>query len=178
MADLTSIARPYAKAVFQQAQASKSLEQWSEQLALLVKITDDPQMRPFLQRPEAGSGAKGQAVLDIAGENLVAEAGNFVRLLAGNQRLDVIGSIAEVYEEMRAEAEKVIEADVRTARALTKEQEKQLAAALRKRLGREVTIKSTVDKSLIGGAVIRAGDLVIDGCVPTKLKQLAASLHQ
>jgi F-type H+-transporting ATPase subunit delta len=178
MADLTTIARPYAKAVFEQARTGKSLEKWSEQLALLVKVTEDPLMRTFLDSPNVDSREKCQAVLDVGAEGLGVEAGNFVRLLAENRRLDVLGSIATVYEDFRAEAEQSIEAEVVSARALTKEQEKRLTSALKKRLGREVTIKCTVDKNLIGGAVIRAGDLVIDGCVPTKLNQLAASLDQ
>lgn len=178
MSDLTTIARPYAKAVFEQASNGKSLEQWSGQLALLVEIAGDPLMRTFLDNPDVDSAQKCQTVLDIGGENLSAEAGNFVRLLAENRRLDALASIASVYEDFRAEAEKSIEAEVVSARALTKEQEKRLTSALKKRLDREVTIKCTVDKNLIGGAVIRAGDLVIDGCVPTKLNQLAASLNQ
>ncbi len=178
MADLTTIARPYAKAVFEQARDGDSLEAWSERLALLVMITDDPQMKVFLDNPDVESAAKCQTVLEVGGDALGGEAENFVRLLAENRRLDILGSIAAVYEEFRAEAEQSVEAEVVSARALTKEQEKRLTAALKKRLGRDVTIKCTVDKSLIGGAVIRAGDLVIDGCVPTKLNQLAASLDQ
>ena len=178
MADLTTIARPYAKAVFQQARRDKALEKWSEQLALLVAVTEDPLMQTFLDSPDVDAGEKCQAVLDVGGEKLGAEAGNFVRLLAENRRLDALSSIATVYEDFRAEAEQSIEAEVVSARALTKEQEKRLITALKKRLDRDVTIKCTVDKNLIGGAVIRAGDLVIDGCVPTKLNQLAASLDQ
>jgi len=113
---------------------------------------------------------------DIAGELMSDDARNFLALLAENNRLMLLTYIKVIFEELRAEAEQVITADVTTARALTPEQEKNISAALKKRLGRDVTLNSNVDESLLGGAIIRAGDLVIDGSALGKLNRLANAI--
>jgi F-type H+-transporting ATPase subunit delta len=178
MADTTTIARPYAKAAFEAAQAGDGLKEWSDMLQLVSGITGNPEMQSFLDNPDVDTGQKCQAVLDVGGDGLSDHGRNFIKLLADNRRLSVVPEIAAVYEELRADAERTVEAQVVSARALTKEQEKKLQAALKKRLGREVVISCTVDESLLGGAVIRAGDLVIDGSATGKLRQLATAMSQ
>lgn len=178
MADTTTIARPYAKAAFEAAQAGGGLKEWSDLLRMLSSITSDSEMQAFLANPDVDIGQKCQAILDIGGDGLSDQGRNFIKLLADNRRLSVVPDIAAVYEELRADAERTVEAQVVSARALTKEQEKKLQAALKKRLGREVIISCTVDESLLGGAVIRAGDLVIDGSATGKLRQLATAMGQ
>ncbi|MDH5180518.1 MAG: F0F1 ATP synthase subunit delta, partial [Gammaproteobacteria bacterium] len=103
---------------------------------------------------------------------------NFVRVLGENKRLNVVAEIAALYERHRAEAEKVVEAEVVSAFAMSDAQRKQMAEALKKRLGRDVNLVSRVDESILGGAIVRAGDLVIDGSVASKLNKLAhAMMH-
>lgn len=176
MADTTTIARPYAKAAFEAAQADGTLKVWSGMLNLMAEVTGDPAMRVFLVNPDVENAEKCQAVLDVCGDRLSEQGQNFVRILADNRRLPLVPDIAAVYELFRADAERTIEAQVVSARALTKEQEKRLQTALKKQLGREVVISSTVDETLLGGAIIRAGDLVIDGSATGKLRQLAAAM--
>ena len=178
MADTTTIARPYAKAAFEAAQADGALGAWSDMLKLMAEVTGDPAMRAFLANPDVENADKCQLVLDVCGDRLSVQGQNFVRILADNRRLPLVADIETVYELLRADAERTIEAQVVSARALTKEQEKRLQTALKKQLGREVVISSTVDEALLGGAIIRAGDLVIDGSATGKLHQLAAAMGQ
>ncbi len=178
MADTTTIARPYAKAAFEAAQADGALGAWSDMLNLMAEVTGDPAMRAFLANPDVENADKCQLVLDVCGDRLSVQGQNFVRILADNRRLPLVADIETVYELLRADAERTIEAQVVSARALTKEQEKRLQTALKKQLGREVVILSTVDEALLGGAIIRAGDLVIDGSATGKLHQLAAAMGQ
>jgi F-type H+-transporting ATPase subunit delta len=178
MADTTTIARPYAKAAFEAAQADGALGAWSDMLNLMAEVTGDPAMRAFLANPDVENADKCQLVLDVCGDRLSVQGQNFVRILADNRRLPLVADIETVYELLRADAERTIEAQVVSARALTKEQEKRLQTALKKQLGREVVISSTVDEALLGGAIIRAGDLVIDGSATGKLHQLAAAMGQ
>ncbi len=178
MADTTTIARPYAKAAFEAAQADGSLKAWSDMLSLVAEVTRDPAMRMFLANPDVENDEKCQAILDIGDDRLSEHGRNFIRILAENRRLPLVPDIVTVYEQLRADAEQTVEAQVVSARALTKEQEKRLQTALKKQLGREVVISSTIDESLLGGAIIRAGDLVIDGSATGKLHQLAAAMGQ
>ena len=178
MADTTTIARPYAKAAFEAAQADGALGAWSDMLNLMAEVTGDLAMRAFLANPDVENADKCQLVLDVCGDRLSVQGQNFVRILADNRRLPLVADIGAVYELLRADAERTIEAQVVSARALTKEQEKRLQTALKKQLGREVVISSTVDEALLGGAIIRAGDLVIDGSATGKLHQLAAAMGQ
>jgi F-type H+-transporting ATPase subunit delta len=178
MAETATIARPYARAAFEHARAAGALSGWSEQLQLLSAVVQDSNMQEFLDRPDSDSEARYQAVVDICGERLSADGRNFVRLLTTSRRLRAIADIAAQYEAFRAEAERTVEAEVTSARKLTKEQEKRLIAALKARLDRDVVLKCRVDASLLGGAVIRAGDLVIDGSAQGRLEQLAAAMSQ
>jgi len=173
MTEIATIARPYARAAFEHAQASGKLDQWSEQLQLLSSVVQDAGMTAFLDSPNADSETKCQTVSDVCGEQLGEDGRNFVGLLASNQRMAALPTIAAEFEELKAEAEGTVEAQVVTARKLTKEQEKQLTIALKKRLKRDVVLNCTIDESLIGGAVVRAGDLVIDGSAKGRLEQLA-----
>jgi len=110
---------------------------------------------------------------NVTGETVNDEARHLLMLLAENNRLSLLGDIAVIYEELRAEAEQVMTADVSAAKPLTEEQEANISAALKKRTGRDVTLNVEVDESLLGGAVIRAGDLIIDGSALGKLNRLA-----
>jgi len=178
MAETTTVARPYARAAFEAARESNSLPRWSEFLQLLAAVVSDSQMAELLGDPDLGSGAKCEAVLDVCADDLSDDGRNFIRTLAENRRLPVVPEIAVVFEKLRADAERTVEAEVISARKLTKDQEAQIAEALAKRLDRQVAIRNTIDKSLLGGAIIRAGDLVIDGSARGKLHKLAVAIGQ
>lgn len=181
MAETITIARPYARAAFEQAFEAGELSKWSDLLQVAAYITMDTSVRPLLANPKLNAGEKTELVLGICAEvcqDGIPEAGrNFVALLAENNRLIVLPQITAVFEHLRAEAEKTIQANLVAAFAVSDAQRKKIAKALKSRLKREVEIECTVDKSLIGGVVIRAGDLVIDGSVRGQLNKLATALR-
>lgn len=180
MAESTTIARPYARAAFETASAAGEggYARWSDMLSAAASVAADEHMRTVLASPEHDEQFKAGLFLELCGDRLNDQGRNFIKLLAENQRLDVLPDIAAVYEELRAEAEKTVEATVVSAFEVTDEQRAKIAEALSRRLSRDVVLDCRVDESLIAGAIIRAGDLVIDGSARGKLDQLAAQLRR
>lgn len=176
MAEKTTIARPYAQAVFELAQERKELPRWSEMLHLAAAVVSDERVGALVGDPRVSKAQLAALIVDVGGERFTQEARHFVQLLAENGRLSVLPEIAAHYEDYRADAERTVEAQVISAFAIDEAQQKQVAAALKKRLGREVTVSCEVDESLLGGAIIRAGDLVIDGSVLGQLAKLKVAL--
>lgn len=178
MAELETLARPYAEAVFTLAQQRRELQSWSAMLRLLADVASDERIAELASDPRVGSERLAGLLLDIAGGNLSGDGKNFVRLLVANGRVTLLPAIAAQFERLRAEAEGVIEVEARAAFELSEAQVRQITESVKKRLGREVKLNATIDKSLIGGVVIRAGDLVIDGSVTGHLRDLAAQLNK
>jgi len=178
MSDMTPVARPYARAVFELAQGQGNLQAWEEQLGLLAAIAADERVRAILADPRTDRAAKAGLVLDIAEGHLADEVRNFVQLLAENGRLPVLPAVYAEFAALKAETERRVVAQVVSFRKLTQAQEKQLLDALSARFGCEVDLESSVDESLLGGVVVRAGDLVIDGSVRGQLSRLAANLSR
>ncbi len=180
MAESTTIARPYARAAFETAQAGKKkgLALWSDMLGLASAIAADAAMQRLLASPALDQRQKAELLIELCGDTLDPAGSNFIRLLADNHRLSLLPAIAQVYEQLRSDAEKTVEAEIIAAFEVSDEQRDKLAKVLRKRLGRDVTLSCRVDESLIGGAIIRAGDLVIDGSARSKLGKLASALRQ
>ena len=176
MAEAITIARPYANAVFALAEEKGELKAWSDLLAVLALCVADPKMQSIITSPAVSDEQAVDVLADIAGELMTAEARNFLLLLAENKRLLLLTDITVLFEARRAEAEKSMTADVISARELTQEQADKISAALKKRLGRNVTLNTRIDESLLGGAIIRAGDLVIDGSALGKLNRLANAI--
>ena len=176
MAEASTIARPYASAVFDLASGSKKLSEWSKQLETLSAIVNDDQISGLVASPSVEAEQLVDLIISIAKDNLDQEGKNFVKVLAENDRLSVISEIATIFEELKDEAEKTVQAEVVTAYKLKDDQKSKLQAALKKRLGCEVEITSRVDESIIGGAVIRAGDMIIDGTVTAQLDRLTSEL--
>ncbi|MCG5536717.1 F0F1 ATP synthase subunit delta [Ectothiorhodospira mobilis] len=178
MSEQTTAARPYAKAVFEVAREAGKLADWSERLAFMSAVARDPNMRGFLDNPRITREARAQAFIEVCEGHIDDHGRNMLRLLAENGRLALLPEIADLFEEMKAEAEKKVEARVVAARDLDAKQKEGIARALKQRLGCEVELTCEVDDRLIGGAVIRAGDLVIDGSVRGRLERLASSLSR
>lgn len=176
MAEKTTIARPYAEAIFEMAKEQQNLAKWSEMLALIELVVSSPEVQGLIGNPRIQKSQLATLILDVSGSNLNKEAQNFVRLLISNNRLNVVPEIFELFQIYRAEAESTVTAEVTSAFPMSPEQEKMIANALKKRLNREVMLTSRVDKSLLGGVVVRAGDLVIDGSVVGQLEKLNAAL--
>ena len=175
MAERITIARPYAKAVFRLAAERAQLPQWSTFLARAAATVADPQLRPLLNHPNVAAEQLIELISSVAGSEPDPETRNLLRSLAANRRLSFLPEIAQHFERLRAEAERTLDVTVTSAVELTSEQRERFAAAMRKRLNRDVHLHCEIDPTLIGGAVIRADDLVIDGSVRAGLTQLAAS---
>ena len=176
MAEKSTIARPYAQAAFSMAESQGNLKKWSDMLQLVAAVASNEAMQALIGNPSVDRDKLIDTFIGICGDGLDQYGQNFVRVLADNKRLDVIPEIADLYEAKRAEAESTVEAIVTSAGPLSEAQQTQLVAALKKRLGREVTLVTKTDESIIGGAVVRAGDLVIDASVTGQLEKLANTL--
>jgi F-type H+-transporting ATPase subunit delta len=175
MAERITIARPYAKAVFKLAHSQKRMPQWSEALAVAASVVADPRVAPLLNNPAVSADQLVGLVTEVGGAHLDEQARNFVATLAANRRLGYLPEIAARYEQLRADAERRVEVTVTSAVELSPAQKTHYADALAKRLGREVRLSCHTDPALLGGAVVRADDLVIDGSVRAGLGQLAAA---
>ena len=179
MAENLTLARPYARAVFELARDKGAFDRWSKTLAVLAQLSADASVQAMLTSPKAASAVRAEVLAELAGkagEKLDQQGRNFVGLLAENRRLGLLPEIADDYERLRAEAENTLEVELVAAMPVPAEEQKRISEALHKKLGRKITLKYVEDKSLIGGAVIRAGDLVIDGSVREKLGRLTAAL--
>ncbi len=184
MAEMTTVARPYARAAFEYAQAEQGgLKTWSELLAAASNVAADASVQALIGSPSLSAADKAALVLEVSGEAAARAAGaenfgNFVRLLAENNRLAALSEIAALFEALKAEAERTLHAEVISAFEVTEPQREKLAAALKQRFDRDVVLECRVDESLIGGAIIRAGDVVIDGSARGGLAELATALRQ
>lgn len=176
MAELTTLARPYAKAAFEHAQSQKQLASWSAMLGLAAAVSQDDTMQSVLKAPRLTSANKAATFIDVCGDKFDGKVQNFIHVVAENDRLPLMPEIAALFDLYKAEQEKSVDVDVTSAFALNQEQQDKLAKVLSARLGREVRLHASEDASLIGGVVIRAGDLVIDGSIRGKLANLAEAL--
>jgi len=176
MAEYTTSARPYARAVFDLASESGTVSDWSEALALMAVVATDAGVQDMLDNPQVGRTQKGDLMLQIVGDKLNSKQQNLLKLLAENGRLRELPEVAQQFETFRAEAEGKVEAEVVTAFELSAEQEKTIADMLKSKLGRDVSITISTDESLIGGVVIKAGDTIIDGSMKSQLEMLALTL--
>ena len=177
MSDVTTMARPYAKAVIDLARESgESLADWQNRLDLLAALVIYPPIRQALENPRQTADQHRQLISDALGPELGPQGINLVSLLVENGRLLLAPQIAEVFSALRAEAEGSVDAEIVTAVALDPEQERRIVDSLAKRLGRRINLKTRIDDSLVGGAIIRAGDLVIDGSVRSQLERLSRAL--
>lgn len=176
MADKTTIARPYAKAAFAEARADSMLGAWSAALHTAATVVDDPRVHSLLDDPHVTNEQLSKLVLDIAGAGLGEHGRNFVQTLAEARRLNCLPEIAALFDSYKDEAEGIADVTVTSAAPLDERQQQSLTAALTRRLKREVRLHCTVDPDLLGGAVLRSGDLVIDGSVRGRLERIAHEL--
>ena len=173
MSQALTLARPYARAAFALARDNGTLAPWSQALAFAARVAADPQVASLLGHPKLTDA---DAATLLAPDDADDSFGRFLALLADNRRLALLPEIAGLYDELRLEAERVVKARVTSATVLPASELETIKVALRKRFGRDVEIEAAVDESLIGGAVIDAGDVVIDGSLKGKLGRLQSAL--
>lgn len=176
MAETITIARPYAKAVFELANSVGKLDVWSTELSRLAAVASEPQVKPLLDHPGLTAEQKSDLVAGSCGEDLSAEAVNFVETLASFKRLSLLPDIQALFEQHRSELEATVDVTVESAFAIEDALQGKLAEVLQKRLERKVTLQTSINKDLIGGVVVRAGDTVIDASVRGKLAKLAEAV--
>ncbi len=173
MQESTTIARPYAQAAFDYAVESDSMEQWSDALSILGSISSDASMQAVINDPKVSNELLLDIVSSIGGDALSQkEVTNFLKILVENERLQYTPEMTRMYEEFLAEKKGVVGVEVMSAHELSSEESASIAEAMRKNLGKDIEISSSVDKSLIGGAVIKAGDMVIDLSLRGRLQKL------
>ena len=173
MAQALTLARPYARAAFSLSRDGGNAATWSQALAFASRVAADPQAQALLAHPRL-SAADAVALLAVDGADEVVT--RFLSLLADNRRLPLLAEIAGLFEQQRADAERVVKARITSATVLPAAELDSITAALKKRFGREVEVETAVDEGLIGGAVIDAGDVVIDGSLKGKLQRLQTAL--
>ncbi|WP_106476808.1 F0F1 ATP synthase subunit delta [Phytohalomonas tamaricis] len=178
MAETSTFARPYAKAAFELARDEKGgFDRWSAMLTTLAQVIEHERIQTLLHDPRLADDKKAEIVIEVCGDALDEHGRNFVHVLGEQDRLTLLPEAAELFEHERAEFERRVDVTLISAYALDDEQQGKLASALKKRLNREISITTQVDKSLLGGVIIRAGDTVIDGSVRGRLAQLTSALN-
>ena len=177
MAELTTLARPYAKAAFAEAQEKNALDAWSADLSVLAAFAADADLAKILVHPSLTAEQQAQALLDVCGDKLNEAAKNLVAVLAENKRLALLPEISVLFAELKAQMNNTVDVVVTSAQEMTDAQQDKLAQALKAKLQCEVRMTANVDEALIGGAIIRAGDLVIDGSLTGKLSKLAEAMN-
>jgi F-type H+-transporting ATPase subunit delta len=177
MAELSTLARPYAKAAFEVARDKADLAGWSAQLATAAVVSRDAVIASILASPAYTAEQMADTVISVCGDALVEDGRNFIQVLASNKRLPLLPEIQALFEQYKANQEKRVDVEVVSAFDLGAVTEQTLVEVLSKKLEREVKVDSTVDQSLIGGVLIRAGDLVIDGSVRGRLNKLAEAMN-
>jgi len=176
MAEKMTVARPYARAAFEVARDDKALAEWSDFLQRARLVAEDERIKALTGNPAVTREQLAGLFIEICGASAGGHGENFLRLLAENGRMDWLPEIATEFESLRAEAENVVDVQLTSAVELDADQRESFAAALKKRLGRDVRLHCDTDEKLLGGAVIRAGDLVIDGSLSGRLERLAGAV--
>ncbi|GAB2189907.1 F0F1 ATP synthase subunit delta [Sessilibacter sp. MAH2] len=177
MAELTTLARPYAKAAFEFAKEAKALDKWAEMLSVAAAVSQSDTVAKLLASPTQTAAQKGEAFVGVCGDAIDDKGQNFIRNLAANKRLGLLPFISELFEAFKAQLEKSVDVDVSSAFELPQATLDKLAQALKTNLGREVKVQGMVDPSLIGGVLIRAGDTVIDQSIKGRLAKLAEAMN-
>ena len=176
MSELTTVARPYAKAAFDFAVEKNAVAKWQEMLAFAGEVAVNEDMHQLLTGAIAAD-TLADIFNNVCGEQLDEHGQNLVKVLAENKRLAALPEISTLFDAFKADYDKEIEVDVTSASTLTDAQQNELVASLEKRLARKVKLNCNVDPALIAGMVINAGDTVIDGSVKSKLNRLADALQ-
>jgi F-type H+-transporting ATPase subunit delta len=176
MADRATIARPYARAAFAHARDAKDFASWSKLLGTAAAAASDPRVARLIGHPQVTDEQLVELFAAVSAKAAGESGRNFLRTLAENKRLGLLPEIAAQFEVLRAEVENVIDVEVVAAQEIAAPQQKRLMEALKRRLGRDVRMHTRIDDSLIGGAIVRAGDLVIDGSLKGRLARLGSAL--
>ena len=176
MSEAITTARPYAQAAFEEAQKLDDLKGWSALLISVAEAINHPEVREVVSNPKVAKSQIENLLDGLLGSQVKVQQRNFIRILIDNQRLLLLPEMAAIFEMLKAEAEKTINVVVDSAFELSVEQQEKIGKALKVRMGREIKLVCKINKDLLGGVVIRAGDKVIDGSARTRLEEMANAL--
>lgn len=176
MAEITTIARPYAKAAFDFAIENNAVDSWAEMLSFAAQVSENETMQPLLSGALA-SNKLAELFIGVCGEQINEQGQNLLKVMAENGRLEVLPAVSELFVEMKLEWGKEVEALVVSASELSSAQQQEISVSLEKRLARKVKLNCSIDASLVAGFIITAGDLVIDGSVRGKISRLSDTLQ-
>jgi F-type H+-transporting ATPase subunit delta len=177
MSELATLARPYAAAVFKRAKETDSTKKWSKSLAFISTVLSNKDISVVIDNPKVNKQELSAFMLDICQGQVESEGENLLQLLVHNNRLTLVPIIAKLFEAYKTEDEGYVDVEVVVAYAFSKEEKPKFASTLEKTLGKKVNMNVTVDKSLIGGALVRAGDRVIDGSIRGQLQHMQKTLQ-
>ena len=176
MSELTTAARPYARAAFDYASSNNVIDNWASMLSFCAAVADDATMQAALDQPSLNWQQSAELFNEVCGDQLNDQGKNFIKMLAENDRISLLPDIAVLYHHYQTEAQGTVDAELVSALEVSEQQVETIAASLSKRLGKKVSLTTRIDEALIGGAVIRAGDMVIDGSVRGRLEKLSNTL--
>lgn len=176
MSEFVTVARPYAKAAFDFAVEHQSVDNWQHMLGFAAEVTKNEQVAELLSGALAPDTLSA-SFISICGDQLDANGQNLIKVMAENGRLKVLPDVLEQFVQLRAAQEATVEVEVTSANVLNEDQLSKISAAMEKRLSRKVKLNCKIDKSVIAGVIIRAGDMVIDGSVRGRLNRLTDVLQ-
>ncbi|MBU2978425.1 F0F1 ATP synthase subunit delta [Alteromonas sp. C1M14] len=176
MSELTTVARPYAKAAFDFAVEHNAIANWQDMLMFASEVAKNEDVHQLLTGAVAAEQLA-EIFINVCGEQLDEHGQNFIKVLAENKRLVALPDISVLFNELKADYDKEVEVDLTSASALSEAQQADISASLEKRLARKVKLNCNVDPALVAGFVVKAGDTVIDGSVKSKLNRLADALQ-
>ena len=177
MSSLTTLARPYAKAAFELARSDGDLAAWDDMLSAVAVVTEDETMARWLQSPFSSPEKAIEIILDASGGDIDARFQGYLAVLADNSRLSLCAEVARLFKQFRQDAEKRLQVRVVSAVALKDPETERMQSALARRFDREISLINEIDPDVLGGAIIYAGDQVIDGSLQGRLKRLETSLN-
>ena len=178
MIEPTTLARPYARAAFEHARAAGDLAAWQTALSELAAITAEPKVAAAMRDPNQTAAQRAATLSDLAGDAAPSSVANLLAIMADNGRLSLLPEVAMLFDQLKQAVESTVAVHVTSAYPLSDAETQQLADTMQEKLARSITLTSETDPSLLGGALIRADDLVIDGSVRGRLNKLAGTLTQ
>ena len=178
MIEPTTLARPYARAAFDHARAAGDLAAWQAALSELAAITAEPKVAAAMRDPNQTAAQRAATLSGLAGDAAPPAVANLLSIMADNGRLSLLPEVAMLFDQLKQAVESTVAVHVTSAYPLSDAETQQLADTMQEKLARSITLTSETDPSLLGGALIRADDLVIDGSVRGRLNKLAGTLTQ
>ncbi len=178
MIEPTTLARPYARAAFEHARAAGDLAVWQTALSELAAITTEPKVAAAMRDPNQTAAQRAATLSGLAGDAVPLPVANLLAIMADNGRLSLLPEVAMLFDQLKQAVESTVAVHVTSAYPLSDAETQQLADMMQKKLVRSITLTSETDPSLLGGALIRADDLVIDGSVRGRLNKLSGTLTQ